>query len=40
MKNDQIQERREKIAMLTEKFKNDPARLAILSQLAEDLNNI
>lgn len=40
LKNDQIQERREKIAMLTEKFKNDPVRLAVLSQLAEDLNNI
>lgn len=37
---DAVQERREKIAMLTEKFKNDPIRLAILSQLAEDLNNI
>lgn len=40
LKSDAIQERREKIAMLTEKFKNDPVRLAVLSQLAEDLNNI
>lgn len=40
LKSDAIQERREKIAILTEKFKNDPVRLAVLSQLAEDLNNI
>lgn len=40
LKASQIQERREKIAMLTEKFKNDPVKLAVLSQLAEDLNNI
>ena len=40
LKADQIQERREKIAMLTEKFKNDPVKLAVLSQLAEDLNNL
>ena len=40
LKASQIQERREKIAMLTEKFKNDPVKLAVLSQLAEDLNNL
>lgn len=40
LKASQIQERREKIAMLTEKFKNDPVKLAVLSQLADDLNNL
>ncbi len=35
-----IDERKQKVAMLTEKFKNDPEKLAILSKIAHDLNNL
>ena len=35
-----IQERREKIAMLTEAYKNDPATLAVLSRVALELNEL
>jgi hypothetical protein len=38
IKEDNINARREKIAMLTEKFKNDPIRLAVLAQVASDLS--
>lgn len=35
-----LQERREKIAMLTEAYKNDPATLAVLSRIALELNEL
>lgn len=35
-----IQERRERIAALTEAYKNDPATLAVLSRVAMELNDI
>lgn len=35
-----IQERREKIQMLTEAYKNDPATLAVLSRIALELNEL
>lgn len=34
----QIQSYKERIEMLTEKFKNDPVKLAVLSKCAQDLN--
>lgn len=37
LKNDQKQSLKERIEALTEKFKDDPAKLAILSQVAQDL---
>jgi len=37
IKNDEMNARKNRIEMLTEKFKNDPARLAILSKIAEEL---
>ena len=40
LENASIQSRREKIAMLTEAYKNDPATLAVLSRIALELNNI
>ena len=40
IKEDNINARREKIAMLTEKFKNDPIRLAVLAQVASDLSSL
>ena len=33
-----LQSYRERIEMLTEKFKNDPTKLAVLSKCAQDLN--
>lgn len=38
LNEDKINSRREKIAQLTEKFKNDPIRLAVLAQVSEDLH--
>lgn len=35
-----IQSRRERIAMLTESYKNDPASLAVLARVAAELNNL
>lgn len=35
-----VQSIRERIEMLTEKFKNDPAKLAVLSKCAQDLVNV
>ena len=40
LQEDGIQARKEKIAQLTEQFKNDPVRLQVLAKLAEDLNNM
>ncbi len=40
LQEDGIQSRKDKIAKLTEQYKNDPARLMILAKLAEDLNSI
>ena len=40
LENASIQTRREKIAMLTEAYKNDPATLAVLSRIALELNQI
>ena len=37
LKEAKIQGIKDRIANLTEKFKNDPTRLAILSQMAQDL---
>lgn len=37
---DGIQARKDKIAQLTEQYKNDPARLMILAKLAEDLSQL
>lgn len=39
IKNDQKQGLKERIEALTEKFKDDPTKLAILSQVAQDLQN-
>ena len=36
----EIDKRKQKIAELTEKFKNDPTKLAMLSQVAQDLANL
>ena len=38
LKSQTIQSYKERIAALTEKFKNDPVKLAVLSKLAQDLN--
>ena len=38
LQEDGIQARKEKIAQLTEQYKNDPVRLKVLAKLAEDLN--
>lgn len=38
IKNDEMAARIRKIEMLTEKFKNQPAKLAVLSKIAESLN--
>lgn len=38
--NDEVQARKERIEKLTEQFKNDPVKLAMLSKLAQDLNEI
>lgn len=40
LQEDGIQARKEKIAQLTEQYKNDPVRLKVLAKLAEDLNAI
>lgn len=40
IKEDNISQRREKIAMLTEKFKNDPIKLSVLAQVASDLSSL
>ena len=40
LQEDGIQARKEKIAQLTEQYKNDPVRLKVLAKLAEDLNSI
>lgn len=37
LEKEAIEQRKQKIAELTEKYKNDPTRLAMLSQVAEDL---
>ena len=37
LNEDGIQARKDKIAQLTEQYKNDPARLAVLAKCAEDL---
>ena len=37
---EKMNERKQKISELTERFKNDPVRLHMLSQIAADLNNI
>jgi hypothetical protein len=33
-----LQSYKERISVLTEKFKNDPTKLAVLSKLAQDLS--
>lgn len=38
LKEQTIQSYKERIAVLTEKFKNDPTKLAVLSKLAQELN--
>ena len=40
LKNQTHQDYRERIELLTEQFKNDPVKLAVLSKLANDLNNL
>jgi 23S rRNA maturation mini-RNase III len=40
LKNQTHQNYRERIELLTEQFKNDPVKLAVLSKLANDLNNL
>lgn len=40
LETDKMNERKQKIAELTERYKNDPVRLHILSQIASDLNNL
>lgn len=40
LRQSEIQLRKEKIEELTQKFKNDPVKLAVLSKVAEDLNNL
>jgi hypothetical protein len=35
-----IQSYKERIEMLTEKFKNDPTKLAVLSNIAQELMNV
>lgn len=39
LKNKEFESIRDRIANLTEKYKNDPAKLAVLSKLAEDLQS-
>lgn len=39
IKHDELAARRKKIEMLTEKYKDDPATLAVLSKIAESLNS-
>lgn len=40
IERDAIQQRRSKIEELTQKFKNDPVKLAVLSKVAQDLNEL
>ena len=40
LETDKMNERKQKIAELTERYKNDPVRLHILTQIASDLNNL
>ena len=40
LKAQEIQSYKDRIASLTEKFKNDPIKLAVLSKLAQELNDI
>lgn len=40
LKQEQVNARRQKVSELIEKFKNDPVRLHILSQIASDINNL
>ena len=40
MDNNDLLSIKERISLLTEKFKNDPAKLAVLSKLAEEVSNI
>lgn len=40
LENEAIEERRQRIALLTEQFKNDPIRLKMLASIAADLNEI
>lgn len=40
IKEDEIKARKEKIAALTEKYKNDPTRLAVLSKVALELSDM
>ena len=39
LKDKEFESVRDRIANLTEKYKNDPAKLAVLSKLAEDLQS-
>lgn len=36
----EIQSYKDRIAALTEKFKNDPTKLAVLSKLAQEVNKV
>lgn len=38
--NDEMQARRERIEKLTQQYKNDPVKLAVLAKVAEDLNKL
>ena len=40
LKEQKIQAYKERIESLTEKFKNDPVKLAVLSKLAQELNEV
>lgn len=40
IKQDEIKARKEKIEQLTEKYKNDPTRLAVLSKIAQELSEL
>jgi len=40
LENNDLLSIKERISLLTEKFKNDPAKLAVLSKLAEEVSNI
>ena len=39
LKEQELQSYKDRIAALTEKFKNDPTKLAVLSNIAQELNN-
>ena len=40
LKSKEKQSYRERIEALTEKFKNDPVKLAVLSKMAQELNEV